>query len=64
MLEFYRSEKTELALWLNSDRKIYEYTNIRIEGEWHFLSKGIGDRMADGIEMDYTEHLSCIVNYD
>lgn len=50
--------KTEMTLWLMPDRKVYDCTNISIEGEWYYLSKGAGGRMADRSEMDYSEYLN------
>ena len=52
------SKKAELTLWLMPDRKVYDCTNISIEGEWHFMSKGINGRMADNTEWDYTDCLN------
>lgn len=47
----------EIDFWLMPDNKLYETTNITIEGEWYFLSDGVSGRMADGTDMDYTEFL-------
>ena len=51
-------KKAELTLWLMPDRCVYDYTNISVEGEWYYLSKGIGGRMADGTDWDYREYLN------
>lgn len=51
-------EKAELTLWLMPDRCVYDCTNISIEGEWYYLSKGIGGRMADNTERDYSGYLN------
>lgn len=55
---FNGGKKSQLTLWLMPDRKVYDTTNLSIEGEWHTLSKGSGGRMADGGELDYTEYLN------
>lgn len=47
-----------LVFWLMPDYSIYNATNISPEGEWFHLSKGIGGRMADGTDMDYTPFLN------
>lgn len=44
-------------LWLMDDRRIYETTNISLEGEWYFLSKGCA-RVADGKDMDYSSFIN------
>ena len=51
-------KKAELTLWLMPDQCVYDCTNISVEGEWYYLSKGEGGRMADGSEMDYSEYLN------
>lgn len=43
--------------WLMPDRRVYETTNISIEGEWYYLSEGQG-RMADDTKMDYSKYLN------
>lgn len=40
------------------DRCVYDCTNISIEGEWYYLSKGISGRMADRTDWDYREYLN------
>ncbi len=40
------------------DEFIYNCTNISIEGEWYYLSKGLIGRMADKTEWNYTEFLN------
>ena len=52
------SGKIELTLWLMPDHCVYDCTNISIEGEWYWLSKGINGRMADGESNDYTQSLN------
>ena len=51
-------KKAELTLWLMPDQCVYDCTNISVEGEWYYLSKGVGGRMTDGTEWDYSEFLS------
>lgn len=50
-------KKAELTLWLMPDRCVYDCTGIG-EGEWYFISKGLGGRMADGTGMDYSGYLN------
>lgn len=51
-------EKAELTLWLMPDHCVYDCTNISIEGEWYWHSKGVNGRMADNTEWDYSKHLN------
>lgn len=44
-------------LWMMDDLKVYETTNISLEGEWYFLSKG-NRRVADGKDTDFSECLN------
>lgn len=53
-----KENKAETWLWLMPDRCVYDCTDISIEGEWYYLSKGAGGRMADDTEMDYSQHLN------
>jgi len=39
------------------DGFVYDATNISLESEWYFLSKGVGGRMADGTDLDFTSFL-------
>ena len=48
----------EIVFWLMPDSSLYETTNIGAEGEWYFMSKGKGGRMADETEWDYTTFLN------
>lgn len=52
-----KANTTEAWFWLMPDRCVFETTNISIEGEWYYLSKGQG-RMADDSEMDYSKYLN------
>lgn len=50
----YRSgENIELRLWL-MDEHIYDISTFGCEGEWFYLSKGIGGRMIDSTIWNYT----------
>lgn len=49
------NEEIEIVFWLMADRFLYDCTNVGIEWEWYYLSKGLNGRMADGTEWDYTE---------
>ena len=48
----------KIVFWLIPDGFIYNCTNISIEGEWYYLSKGLNGRMADKTEWNYTEFLN------
>ncbi len=52
------NDKVEIQLWLMPDKCVYETTNISVEGEWYFISKGVGGRMADETERDYSKFLN------
>ena len=52
------NNKYEIVFWLMPDGFIYNCTNISIEGEWYYLSKGLNGRMADKTEWNYTEFLN------
>lgn len=49
--------KAYFWLWMMDDLKVYETTNISLEGEWYFLSKG-NRRVADGKDTDFSECLN------
>ena len=50
----YRSgEHLELRLWL-MDGNLYDTTSMGCEGEWYYLSKGIGGRMIDQTHWNFT----------
>ena len=51
-------EKAELTLWLMPDHCVYDCTNISVEGEWYWLSKGVNGRRADGESNDFTQYLN------
>jgi hypothetical protein len=54
----YRSgEHLELRLWL-MDSNLYDCTNLGLEGEYYYLSKGKGGRMIDHTEWNYTRFLN------
>jgi hypothetical protein len=48
----------EIVFWLMPDNQLYETTDLSVEGEWYYLSKGLHGRMADQTEWDYTEFLN------
>jgi hypothetical protein len=48
----------EMVFWLMPDNHLYETTDLSVEGEWYYLSKGIHGRMVDQTEWDYTEFLN------
>lgn len=51
-----------IVFWLladgYNDNKLYETTDVGIEWEWYFLSKGEKGRMIDDTDLDYTEFLN------
>ena len=51
-----------MVFWLladgHNDNKLYETTDVGIEWEWFFLSKGEKGRMIDNTDLDYTEFLN------
>ena len=51
-------KRKEVVLWFMEDGFVYDVTNISLEGEWYFLSKGVGGRMADKTCIDYTTFLN------
>ena len=51
------ANNAEAWFWLMPDRCVFETTNISIEAEWYYLSKGQG-RMADDTDWDYSQHLN------
>ena len=52
------SRKISIVFWLMPDNCLYETTDISVEGEWYFLSKGVNGRMADKTEWCYTKFLN------
>lgn len=53
------SKSLMVEFWLMEDGSVYDTTNISVEAEWYFLSKGVNGRMADASEIDYTTFLNC-----
>jgi len=53
-----RNRSLRLVFWLLPDNSIYHTTRISPEGEWYLLSQGVGGRMADGTDKDYTPFLN------
>lgn len=53
-----KNKDIDLVLWLMPDSCLYEATHISIEGEWFFISKGLGRRMADNTDKDFTKFLN------
>ena len=52
------NEEIEIVFWLMADRFLYDCTNVGVEWEWYYLSKGLNGRMADGTDWDYSEYLN------
>jgi hypothetical protein len=48
----------EIVFWLMPDDCLYDCTNISVEGEWFFLSKGSNGRMTDDTDRNYTPFLN------
>jgi hypothetical protein len=53
-----RNHTHKIVYWLMPDGFLYNCTDIGIEGEWYFMSKGVNGRMADRSEWNYTEFLN------
>jgi hypothetical protein len=51
-------KEIEMVFWLMPDNCLYDCTNLGIEGEWFYMSKGQNGRLADQTEWDYTEYLN------
>jgi hypothetical protein len=47
-----------MVFWLLADGNLYETTDVGIEWEWYFLSKGKNGRVIDHTDLDYTEFLN------
>ena len=52
------NKRVEIVFWLMQDGSVYNTTNISVEAEWYFLTKGENGRMADTTVMDYTKFLN------
>ena len=52
------NQEIEMVFWLMPDNHLYETTDIGVEGEWYYLSKGMNGRMADGSYWDYSKFLN------
>lgn len=53
-----RRKSMEVVFWLMEGECAYDTTNISVEAEWYFMSKGVNGRMANGIVIDYSEYLN------
>lgn len=51
-------QSIEFVLWLMPDRTLYDCTNLGLEGEWYYLSKGMKGRIADKTNQNYSEFLN------
>jgi hypothetical protein len=66
LIESYRlssdNQALKIVFWLlvdgYNDNKLYETTDVGIEWEWYFLSKGDIGRIVDNTDLDYTEFLN------
>lgn len=47
-----------LVFWLMPENSIFNVSEISPEGEWFHLSKGVGGRMAEGTDIDFTRFLN------
>lgn len=52
------SLEIDIVFWLMPDNHLYDCSELSVEGEWYFLSKGVNGRMADGTEWDYSKFLN------
>ena len=57
IIRYMNGKNLELRLWLMDDR-VYSTTHLGLEGEFYYLSKGIGGRMIDVTYWDYTSFLN------
>jgi hypothetical protein len=53
IIRYRNEEHLDLRLWLMDDN-LYDTTNFGLEGEYYYLSKGIGGRMIDSTIWNYT----------
>lgn len=51
-----RRKGVEMVFWLMQDGFVYDTTNISVEAEWYFLSKGASGRLADRTVLDYSQY--------
>jgi len=62
LIESYRilrdNHVLNIVFWLLADGNLYETTDVGIEWEWYFLSKGENGRIVDNTDLDYTEYLN------
>jgi hypothetical protein len=52
------NQEIALVFWYMPDNYLYEATDIGIQGEWYYMSKGLRGRMADKTILDYSEFLN------
>jgi len=57
LIRYRTGEYLELRLWL-MDSHIYDTTNMGLEAEWYYLSKGRNGRTIDGTCWNYTKFLN------
>jgi hypothetical protein len=48
----------EIVYWLMPDNCLYDCTNLGVQGEWYYLSRGVNGRMVDGSVWDYSDFLN------
>jgi hypothetical protein len=53
-----RNHTYKLIFWLMSDGFLYNCSDIGLEGEWYFLSKGLNGRLIDETGWNYTAFLN------
>lgn len=53
------SNKSIVAVfWIMEDECVYETTDMSVEAEWYFMSRGVNGRLADRTAIDYSEYLN------
>jgi hypothetical protein len=52
------NQEIELIFWLMPDNRLYETSDLGVEGQWYYLSKSPRGRLADNTVRDYTEFLN------
>lgn len=47
-----------VIFWVMEDECVYDTTNMSVEAEWYFMSKGLNCRLADRTAIDFSEFLN------
>jgi hypothetical protein len=52
------NHKISIVFWLMDVRFLFDCTDVGVEWEWFYLSRGVSGRMVDDTEWDFTEFLN------